>query len=183
MEDNFSPSNSQRNYSKYMSTYLLPHSQPPEEGINSWHKNLSSTSHCNLCTVISTVPPPQSNTITTFYFPNWFRTAGSESYRHWIEAPSGSRQSKRFVLLTESVISAWWAAFLINNLCSSLQRAGTVRTHRILAAATFPTCYLSLARACWLMNLRVCSMTVRRGSYRPSMDLALVCIWSRCILY
>ena len=166
-----------------MSTYLLPHSHPPELGSNSWHKNFSSTSHCNLWIVISTVPPPQSRTMTTFPFPSCVLTAFSESSLHWMEAPSGSRQRRRFVLLTESVSSAWKAAFLMNNLCSSLHKAGTVRTHRILAEVTFPTCSLNFAKACWLMKRRVCYITVKRGIYRPSIALAAVCMCNKCILY
>lgn len=166
-----------------MSTYLLPHSQPPLEGISSWHKNFSSTSQSNLWTVISTVPPPQSKTITTFPHPSCSRTDVYASSLHWIEAPSGSRHNSRFWLLVESIISAWTAAFLMKSLCSSLQRAGTVSTHLIFAGTIFPTCSFNLLSACWLMKRRVCYTTFSRGISLPSIDLAFVCMWSRCILY
>jgi len=132
---------------------------------------------------MSTVPPPQSSTITTFPFPNCSFTVCYASYLHWIEAPYGSRQSKRFWLLMLYVIPAWKAAFLIKSLCYSLQRAGTVRTQRILDEDILPTCYFSLFRACSLMKRKVLSITFKRGISLPSRDWAVVCICKRCILY
>jgi len=81
------------------------------------------------------------------------------------------------------MISACTAALRMKSLCYSLQRAGTVRTHLILAGTIFPTCSFNLARACVLMNLSVFYTTFSSGISRLSMALALVCMCSRCILY
>ena len=145
--------------------------------------NFSSTSQSNLWTVMSTVPPPQSKTITMLFFTICSLTVFSASSRHWIEAPSGSKQSNRFWLLTFYIIPAETAAFLMKSLCYSLQRAGTVKTHLILAGTTLPTCYWSFCKAWDEIYLRVYLITSRRGRVLPSTDLASEFMWRRCILY
>ena len=145
--------------------------------------NFSSISHNNLCTVMSTVPPPQSNTITTLFFIICSLTDFYASSLHWMEAPSGSRQRRRFWLFAFSIIPAETAAFLINILCSSLHRAGTVNTQRIFANTTLPTCSCNFWIAWFEMYFNVCLITYIRGKVRPSTDFASEFIWRRCILY
>ncbi len=145
--------------------------------------NFSSISHSSLCTVISTVPPPQSKTIITLFLIICYLTVDSASYRHWIEAPSGSRHSNRFCELMVSTSPASTAAFRMKFLCYSLHKAGTVRTHLIFAAIILPTCSRSFCMACSLMNLKVAEMTLKSSIYLPSTDLAILFMWRRCILY
>lgn len=110
-------------------------------------------------------------------------TDWSASSRHWIDAPSGSRQSNRFELLVDSTIPAATAAFLMNSLCSSLHKAGTVSTHLIFEGTSLPICYFSFLRACCEINCKVCLTTSISDNYLPSTETAFVCICNKCILY
>lgn len=145
--------------------------------------NLSSISHNSLWTVISTVPPPQSNTMTTLPFTICSFTLDSASYLHWIEAPSGSRHNNKFWEFIDSINLASTAAFLIKFLCSSLHNAGTVRTHLIFVATIFPTCSLNFCIACYPIYLSVIEMTLKSSIYLPSTVFAILSMWSKCILY
>jgi hypothetical protein len=64
----------------------------------------------------------------------------------------------------------------MNNLCSSLQSAGTVNTHLILVLTTLPTYSFNLANALLAMYFRVSLMTGINGISRLSIERALLCM-------
>ena len=167
---NSEPKKLSRNCSKCISTNLEPHWQPPEEGKSSSQRKRSSGLHVSLCTVISTVPPPQSSTMTTLSLTIWAFTVGSLSSLHYIEAPSGSRLSNRLLEFWSSMMPASCAALRMKNLCSSLQRAGTVKTHLTFVLTTLPTYSVNFSIALSAMYFKLSDMTFMRGSSRPSSD-------------
>jgi|688.fasta_scaffold160765_2 nitrate reductase NapE component len=101
---------------------------------------------------MSTVPPPQSSTITVASLTICSFNAGSLSSLHYIEAPSGSKQSNKFELEDSSTMPACLAAYRMKDLCSSDQRAGTVSTHLILVFTTFPTYSVNFSKAFSAIN-------------------------------
>jgi hypothetical protein len=64
----------------------------------------------------------------------------------------------------------------MNNLCSSLQSAGTVKTHLILVETTLPTYSYNFARALLEIYLRVSLITGISGISLLSIERALLCI-------
>lgn len=71
-------------------------------------------------------------------------------------------------MLRSSIIPASTAAFRIKCLCSSDQRAGTVRTHLILVLTTLPTYSDNFSNAFSAMYFKLWEMTFMRGSCLPS---------------
>ena len=173
------PKKRSRNCSKCMSTNLLPHWQPPEDGNSSSHRNRSSGLHVSLWTVISTVPPPQSRTMTTLSFTIYVLTVCSLSSLHWMLAPSGSRLSRRLLEFWSSMIPACSAALRMKNLCSSLHKAGTVKTHLTFVLTTLPTYSVSFAMALSAIYFKLSAMTFISGSSRPSSDIAFASMCSK----
>ncbi len=131
---------------------------------------------------MSTVPPPQSKTITTLSFVNCYFTTSSESSQHYIDAPSGSKQSKRLGLICSVTIPASIKAFRMKCLCSSLHKAGTVSTHLIHVFTTLPICSCSFKIALSAMCLKDSEITHIRGICLPSSEIANSSICSKCIL-
>lgn len=94
-------------------------------------------------------------------------------------APSGSNESNKFYELVSSTMPASFAAYRINCLCCSCQRAGTVNTHLILVLTMEPTYSDSFSIALSAMNLRDWEITVMRESSRPSTERAFLSIRKR----
>lgn len=132
--------------------------------------------------MISTVPPPQSSTITTLSFVSYYLTTSSESSQHCIEAPSGSKHKSKFGFIVSSMMPASRKAFHMKCLCSSLHRAGTVSTHLILVLTTLPICSVNFKIALSAMYLRDSEITLIRGIVHPSSEIAFSSICSKCIL-
>jgi hypothetical protein len=66
------------------------------------------------------------------------------------------------------MMPAFIAAFLINYLCSSFHRAGTVNTHLIFALINLPTYSSNFFMALSAMNLRLSEITTIKFISLPS---------------